>query len=378
MEAATINAGPINRIDDHPFFADWSHSELALLHQAAIERNVAKDDIIFDIGSTELGFYLIMEGEVAFYAMIGEHLQEIDRRCSGNIFGEVSLLTRGPHRLRAVACTDCRLGFIPATSLYEYLGRLPMPLTKLLRAMTRHISQTSVARAEQAAKLEKMAVVGSMVNSIVHDFKSPFQMISLGAEMIGRLTADKQIRRISSTITDQVGRMLEMATELGEYSKGHSQFIYQRESLKTLIDEFISEQSVILEKGKVELSVEVPNIYFDVDSHRFLRAMMNLMSNAVEAMADGRGKIEIRASQTGDNQFELTFEDNGVGIPESIRNCFWEPFVTSGKTHGIGLGSAIVKNIIEGHNGTINFVTETGKGTKFIMVLPIRQPGSAH
>jgi K+-sensing histidine kinase KdpD len=215
--------------------------------------------------------------------------------------------------------------------------------------MTRHISQTSVARAEQAAKLEKMAVVGSMVNSIVHDFKSPFQMISLGAEMIGRLTADKQIRRISSTITDQVGRMLEMATKLGEYSKGHSQFIYQRESLKTLIDEFISEQSVILEKGKVELSVEVPNIYFDVDSHRFLRAMMNLMSNAVEAMADGRGKIEIRASQTGDNQFELTFEDNGVGIPESIRNCFCGADRTMGQDTRNRPWSAIVKNIIEGH-----------------------------
>ena len=64
-------------------------------------------------------------------------------------------------------------------------------------------------------------------------------------------------------------------------------------------------------------------------------------------------------------------EDNAGGRPEPIRERFFEPFVSHGKKEGTGLGTAIVRSIIEAHGGSINFRTETGRGTIFTINLPL-------
>ncbi len=67
----------------------------------------------------------------------------------------------------------------------------------------------------------------------------------------------------------------------------------------------------------------------------------------------------------------FTFTDNGCAIPEKIRATIFEPFVTHGKSHGTGLGMAIVKKTIEEHGGDISFTTELARGTQFRIRLPL-------
>jgi signal transduction histidine kinase len=100
-----------------------------------------------------------------------------------------------------------------------------------------------------------------------------------------------------------------------------------------------------------------------------VRVLQNLMMNASEAMPKG-GRIDL-AARAENGLLVITFADNGPGIPEAIRESFWQPFVTSGKKGGVGLGSSIVRSIVESHGGHIDFVTETGKGTTFTIRLPL-------
>ncbi len=106
-----------------------------------------------------------------------------------------------------------------------------------------------------------------------------------------------------------------------------------------------------------------------IDPRRFRRVLDNLLKNAVEAMPDG-GDITIRTASEDGKAF-IEVEDTGNGVPEEIRDKFFEAFVTAGKPYGTGLGTAIVNKIVEAHGGTITFETETGKGTKFIIGVPL-------
>jgi signal transduction histidine kinase len=109
------------------------------------------------------------------------------------------------------------------------------------------------------------------------------------------------------------------------------------------------------------------------DKEQMLRVFNNLMKNAEQAMPDDRsGSILLRLSADAQN-IRIEIEDNGKGIPESIRERIFHPKFTT-KSTGMGLGLALVKNIIESSDGTIQFESEVGKGTKFIIELPVYKP----
>jgi len=98
------------------------------------------------------------------------------------------------------------------------------------------------------------------------------------------------------------------------------------------------------------------------------------MKNAIQSIPeDDRGKIEIELMTNKDTAY-VKIKDNGKGIPDEQKDKLFMPNFTT-KTSGMGLGLAIVKNIIENCNGKIDFETELGKGSTFIIELPIYKEG---
>ena len=106
-----------------------------------------------------------------------------------------------------------------------------------------------------------------------------------------------------------------------------------------------------------------------IDSGKFTQALVNLCKNAVEAMPRG-GTLTVKGSNSG-GQVTLEVSDTGVGIPEGVD--IFEPFITT-KPEGTGLGLPIARQIIAGHGGTLNYVSELEKGTTFIISLPVKSP----
>ncbi|MGA1865133.1 MAG: two-component system sensor histidine kinase NtrB, partial [bacterium] len=110
----------------------------------------------------------------------------------------------------------------------------------------------------------------------------------------------------------------------------------------------------------------VPPVLADKDQMKQL--FLNLILNAMQAMSEG-GKLIISTVRDGEN-INISFQDEGIGIPESVRKKLFEPFFTT-KEEGIGLGLSITKRIIEAHNGKIFIESEEGKGSIFHIILPL-------
>jgi periplasmic sensor signal transduction histidine kinase len=98
---------------------------------------------------------------------------------------------------------------------------------------------------------------------------------------------------------------------------------------------------------------------------------MNILDNAAFAIQD-KGDIWIRLKSDGNNAI-IEFEDNGCGMDETTRKKVFDPFFTTKEVgQGTGLGMAISYKVIKNHKGTIDLVTEPGKGSKFTITLPLR------
>ena len=95
----------------------------------------------------------------------------------------------------------------------------------------------------------------------------------------------------------------------------------------------------------------------------------NLLLNACEAMPDRSARITVELDDDG-TRIEIRVRDNGRGIPPSIRNTLFEPFVSQGKENGTGLGLTVVQKIIQDHGGDISLERTSTEGTVFRIILP--------
>jgi signal transduction histidine kinase len=120
----------------------------------------------------------------------------------------------------------------------------------------------------------------------------------------------------------------------------------------------------------LDLDETLPEI--DGDPAQLEQLFLIFVMNAIDAMPhDGVLRL-VTKQEPGADEVTVVVEDNGVGIPESVRARLFEPFVTTKEQKsGIGLGLAIARRVVERHAGTIEVKSEVGKGTSFIVNLPI-------
>jgi signal transduction histidine kinase len=104
------------------------------------------------------------------------------------------------------------------------------------------------------------------------------------------------------------------------------------------------------------------------DEHQMQQLLLNLLSNAVDAMPGG-GQLRIETA-TGDGFVILTIADSGPGIPPELRPRVFEPFFTTKGTAGTGLGLAVCRSIVDVHHGTIELDSHSGAGATFVVRIP--------
>jgi two-component system, NtrC family, sensor kinase len=116
--------------------------------------------------------------------------------------------------------------------------------------------------------------------------------------------------------------------------------------------------------------IDLPRI--TMNKNQIQQVIMNLCNNAIDAMAEA-GKLTITTKQTG-TQIEIDVADTGKGMPEEVKKHIFEPFYTTKEVgKGTGLGLSLCYEIIQRHKGTIEAESENGKGTVFVVKLPLTQ-----
>lgn len=366
------------KLEDHPFFRESNDQEVAKL--AANTRIFRFDagDQIFEEGSPSDSLCLVLEGSIAFIKELPDgKSRTISITQEGSFFGEVGIFTGATRSLTARAESPVAIAQVNREDLLDFIKNTPGPIEKILGSIVNHLHGTTRHYLEDMLEQEKMGMVGTMVNTIIHDFKNPFTLISLGAQLIRSKHDDPKTVQLCDNIEAQVQRMVEMANELSEFSKGKQVVNIESVDLSALLDTFRDLNQPFFQRESVSIELHALPITIEAEKNKLIRVLQNLVGNAIDAFDEETpGQVQVFIHDKGD-QVELLISDNGKGIPEEIRHNLFTPFVTYGKSKWTGLGAAIVKSIVEAHHGTIEFETATGVGTTFTILLPKVQPKTA-
>jgi PAS domain S-box-containing protein len=238
-----------------------------------------------------------------------------------------------------------------------------------------YATNMEVLAEERARKLrdaERLAAIGATAGMVGHDIRNPLQSIVGDIYLLNDFLADlpegkmkQEVRESLDNISDNINYINKIVADLQDYARP----ILPEIKTVNLKDVARTCFNTIVIPDEINLSVDVDaTLWLRTDETLLRRIISNLMINAVQAMPNG-GLISIKACIENE-KVSFTVEDNGMGIPESVKPKLFTPMMTT-KPKGQGLGLAVVKRLVEALNGTIRFESQECKGTKFIIELPI-------
>jgi len=224
---------------------------------------------------------------------------------------------------------------------------------------------TSRKRAEKTAlQAEKLAATGRLVRTLAHEVRNPLNNINLSVEQLLQYETNTDAKFYLEIIQRNSKRIGHLITELLNSSRP-SDIQLKRTSLQSVMDKAISAALDRLTLKRIDLEVRYTEkeAFALLDEDKIHLAFLNIIINAVEAMAEDGGRLKILITST-DELHLVEITDNGCGISEENMQRLFEPYFTS-KRNGMGLGLAATLNIIQSHNADVDVKSEVGKATTF-------------
>ena len=226
---------------------------------------------------------------------------------------------------------------------------------------------------EQLAQSEKMAALGSMMAEITHEIRNPLVSIGGFTRRLARKMTDPDAKKYIDIILGEVGRLEGIIHDNLAYIKNVTPQ-FSRTRLNAILDEVLQVyEDELRQRGiSIERDLEVDLPEQDMDPQQIKQAIVNLITNAMEAMEQG-GVLTVRTLAPSDRRETiLEIGDTGPGVsPEAMQNLF-NPYYTT-KVRGTGLGLSITHRIIATHRGSIRFRNRESGGALFIIRLPLPQ-----
>ena len=237
----------------------------------------------------------------------------------------------------------------------------------------------------QMLHAETMVSIGKMAAVVAHEINNPLAGILTYAKLIRKwLAQDEALAKHRQDAEESLDLIARESRRCGDLVKNLLTFSRSgpinpsSADLNSIVDQLVRLIRHRLEMNGVQLQLDLapdlPLLY--CDSAQVEQVLLALVSNAVDAMPRG-GNLWLRTRLLPDSgQVEIQVRDDGSGIPPEILPRIFEPFVTTKEEgHSVGLGLAVSHSIIERHGGTINVHSELGRGTTFVVTLPLNGHG---
>ncbi len=270
----------------------------------------------------------------------------------------------------------------PLTILQEKIGKIKLgrknemidytakdEIGSLVNEYNRMIRELE-ASAELLARSERETAWREMAKQVAHEVKNPLTPMKLSVQYLVKAWDDKRpdfderLRKFKDAMIEQIETLSAIASEFSYFAKMPAAVKTEMdlvEMLKNCLEFFRNNEH------QVDIRLDLGSLHRALilaDRDQMLRVFNNLIRNAIQAIPEDRqGEIIIRLIKEGD-YFVVSIKDNGVGIPEDLREKIFAPNFTT-KSSGMGLGLAMTRTIIENMEGEISFETELGKGTEF-------------
>jgi two-component system phosphate regulon sensor histidine kinase PhoR len=227
-------------------------------------------------------------------------------------------------------------------------------------------------------------IKNDFINNMTHELKTPISSISLAAQMMTDESVVKSptmMKHLGTVINDESKRLrflVEKVLQMSMFDRKKAVFKKKELDLNELVENVANTFSLRVEHtgGKIYTEIEAIDSTIYVDEMHFTNAITNLLDNAVKYRKPDQAVNIYLKTWNKEDHLCLSIQDNGMGIKkENIKKVFEKFYrVHTGNVHdvkGFGLGLAYVKKIINLHKGEIRVESEYGKGTKFIITLPI-------
>jgi two-component system NtrC family sensor kinase len=256
----------------------------------------------------------------------------------------------------------------------DELGKLAYTFNKMALALRERDDKLKEFTRRKIMESERLALIGQLAANVAHELNNPLQgIVTYSHLLLEELPHDDPARDSLEKIVIQADRSRDIIRGLLDFSR-------QRKPNKTLCDinDVLKGCVSLLEKQALFQNVQITSHLDEIlpltvmDPSQIERVFINMIVNAADAM-DGNGKLNLATRfDPVDHCIEVEFTDTGHGIAKENLEKIFDPFFTTKDTgHGVGLGLAISFGIIKEHNGTISVESEIGKGTTFIVRLPV-------
>ena len=278
-------------------------------------------------------------------------------------------------------------GFIADISerkrLEEKLQKAQDRLEIRVRERTAELRKTQ----QQLIQSEKLNAMGRLASGVAHEINNPLNVISGNAEALSMENQDKEVKRVTKVIMEQAQRVATIIDRLLQFSR-RAEPTMKPVDINKILEETLSLLGYQVKPQNIKVIKKfcpsLPEI--TADFIQLQQVFLNIMLNAVQAMPKG-GELVIRTYakkitelgrrksdvfKQGSKIVVIEVEDTGRGIPEGKLEIIFDPFFST-KEQGTGLGLSICHGIIEAHRGAIDVQSKPGKGTAFIVKLPVQK-----
>ncbi|MCD6549037.1 MAG: sensor histidine kinase [Thermodesulfobacterium sp.] len=269
-------------------------------------------------------------------------------------------------KIHNIECHEC---FVYKISCGDEIGYLIETFNEMIIKLKKSLEELERTNLERI-KLEKTSAVAEMSMIVAHEIKNPLNAIKAASNYLKNNFKGKILNEFLCIIDKEVNRLNELINSFLSYARPLSLRL-EKNNINEVLKEVIKlVRPEIEEEGKVlktKFDWEIPDFYFDAPQIK--QAILNLLINAQEATKEG--DIILILTEKKDNFVKIVVKDTGVGISEDKLDKIFEPFYTT-KTTGSGLGLACVERIVKEHEGKIEVKSIVGKGTEFIIKLPLK------
>jgi nitrogen fixation/metabolism regulation signal transduction histidine kinase len=301
-------------------------------------------------------FYLIVLGGVVMLASFGGALfaQRLTRR--------VAVLIGATQR---VAEGDLSVS-VPVRGTDE--------ISDLAKSFNHMVSEVKESRA-RVLYLERIGAWKEIARRLAHEIKNPLTPIRLAVQQVrSSYKGDdarfaRLVKEADEIVDEEITSLRALVEEFSEFAR-LPDITLVPEDLTAFAHE-LCEQNPRFSEGVTLSFRQGPQMIVRLDRRALRRAVVNLLKNAAEAIAEakGKGSVIVSTSLDAKGRAVLTVEDDGPGIPEEMREKIFEPYYTS-KDHGTGLGLAIVKRTVFEHQGEVELSSREGGGAVFVLSFP--------
>jgi signal transduction histidine kinase len=252
----------------------------------------------------------------------------------------------------------------------DEIGDLGRDFNDMVAQLKASLEEIQLLHQTQMSRAEHFATLGELAAGLAHEIRNPLAGIAGVIEIVGRdLPPNSPARSVIKDAKEEAMQINRILTDLLETARPKPPQ-FQVKDLATTAEHAVlfARQQAITKRIMIELETgeDIPPI--DHDPNQINQVLLNLLLNAIQSM-DKPGSIFVTLRRDKDDVL-ITVADQGKGIPpENLSNIF-RPFFTT-KGHGTGLGLSLARRIAEAHSGTITVRSEVGKGTQFVLRLPI-------